>query len=269
MWVELGCEKTEAALRISFARRSSRTSPRRRPSSSRSSLPNNSSRLPRSASAWRTHLRSVSAGMPKSRATWAIGRPKSKTNRAPRSNNSSGYFLGRDMTQEILHSPGQDPGYGVSVETGLAHRFSQGALFISCGQPCHGYLRLETLYLSSLPPAVWGERRRTQPKPDTEMMCSSSLVLPPSCCCFQRRRYPGIVGRVDGHTWGGDLVDPIENLIGELDLSGEYRVGRLLATTRLAVAFTGHPLCLDQLRGHAVSYRFPLLFLSLSVTFSD
>ncbi len=57
-------KKTEAALRISFARRSSRTSPRRRPSSSRSSLPNNSLRLPRSASAWRTHLRSVSAGMP-------------------------------------------------------------------------------------------------------------------------------------------------------------------------------------------------------------
>ncbi len=74
--------------------------------------------------------------------------------------------------------------------------------------------------LSPLPPTVWGERRRAPPKPDTEMMCSNSLCLPPSCCRFQRRRYPAIIGRVDGHTWGGDLIDPIEHLIGELDLSG-------------------------------------------------
>jgi hypothetical protein len=45
------------------------------------------------ASALRTHLRSASWWMPRSRATWAMGRPASKTIRAPRSNSSSGYFL--------------------------------------------------------------------------------------------------------------------------------------------------------------------------------
>ncbi len=50
----------EADFRMSLARRSSRTSPRRAFSSSRSALLSSSSRLPASASAWRTHLRRVS-----------------------------------------------------------------------------------------------------------------------------------------------------------------------------------------------------------------
>ncbi len=46
----------------------------------------------RPASAWRTRLRSDSGPIPSSAATCATGRPDSNTSRAPRSNNSSGYF---------------------------------------------------------------------------------------------------------------------------------------------------------------------------------
>ena len=70
---------TLADLRISLARRSSRTSPRRRLSSSRSSLLKSSLRGPASASAWRTRFRSVSGWMLGSAATWAIGGPDSNT----------------------------------------------------------------------------------------------------------------------------------------------------------------------------------------------
>jgi hypothetical protein len=53
-------KNTDADFRISFARRSSKFSLRTRRISSRSSLLNRSVRLPLSASAWRTRLRSAS-----------------------------------------------------------------------------------------------------------------------------------------------------------------------------------------------------------------
>ncbi len=98
----------DVALRLSLARRSS---PRRRPNSLRPSLLHSSLRLPASASAWRTHRRNVSELTPRSRATWVIMRPDSKTRWAPRYNSSSEYFLLRGMARENLHSPGQDPGF--------------------------------------------------------------------------------------------------------------------------------------------------------------
>jgi hypothetical protein len=58
--VELGREETDVALRISFARRSSATSRLSRLTSADSSLVN-PGRVPPSTSAWRIHLRSVSA----------------------------------------------------------------------------------------------------------------------------------------------------------------------------------------------------------------
>ena len=61
-----------------------------------------SPRVPLSASAWRTRLRSASGWTPRSAATCAIGRPHSNTSRTPRSINSSGYFLGRGMNTEFL-----------------------------------------------------------------------------------------------------------------------------------------------------------------------
>jgi hypothetical protein len=49
-------------------------------------------------------LRNVSAGTPISAATCAIGRPDSNTSLIPRSINSRGYFLGRD-----IHGESPDP----------------------------------------------------------------------------------------------------------------------------------------------------------------
>ena len=44
-------------------------------------------------SSWRTYLRNVSDGIPRSLTTCAIGEPLSNTNWAPRSSSSGGYFL--------------------------------------------------------------------------------------------------------------------------------------------------------------------------------
>src|SRR6266498_963556 len=59
--------------------------------------------------------------MPRSAATCAIGRPLSSANLTPRSSNSSGYFLGLDLTAEDLLSPGQHPGSEVPAKPGPAH----------------------------------------------------------------------------------------------------------------------------------------------------
>lgn len=61
-----------------------------------------SPRLPLSASACLTCLRNVSRSVPKSAATWAIGRSLSSARRTPRSINSSGYSLVRDMPEGSL-----------------------------------------------------------------------------------------------------------------------------------------------------------------------
>src|SRR5215211_7298366 len=84
---------TDASFKIVFARRSSATSLRSRFSSSRSSLVSRSRRRPLSACAWRTHTRNASWWIPRSRATWRIGRPDSSASRTARSHNSNGYFL--------------------------------------------------------------------------------------------------------------------------------------------------------------------------------
>jgi integrase len=70
---------------------------------------------------WRTHLRSVSDGTPRSRATWAIGRPDSTTRRAPRSSNSGGYFLGRDIDVKPASPQGRNPGIEASVKPSVPH----------------------------------------------------------------------------------------------------------------------------------------------------
>src|SRR6266498_5634233 len=59
--------------------------------------------------------------MPRSSATCAIGRSLSSAKRTPRSSNSSGYFLGLDMTAEDLLSPGQHPRIEVPAKPGPAH----------------------------------------------------------------------------------------------------------------------------------------------------
>jgi hypothetical protein len=66
-----------------------------------------------------------------------------------RSSNSSGYFLGLDMTAENLLSPGQHPGVEVSAETGPAHcsqivREEEGAATAQarvCAAPIRGRRR--------------------------------------------------------------------------------------------------------------------------------
>src|SRR5215204_2347790 len=114
-------KNTLADFKISFARRSSKFSCRNRLISSRSSVVRRSGLKPWSASAWRTCLRSVSGWMPRSAATCAIGRSLSSASRTPRSSNSTGYFLGLDMTAENLLSPGQHPGSKVPAKPGPAH----------------------------------------------------------------------------------------------------------------------------------------------------
>src|SRR3954466_9707437 len=59
--------------------------------------------------------------MPRSAATCARGRPLSSANLTARASNSSGYFLGLDMTAEDLLSPGQHPGSEVPAKPGPAH----------------------------------------------------------------------------------------------------------------------------------------------------
>src|SRR5207245_1861700 len=114
-------KNTLAAFKISFARRSSKFSCRKRLISSRSSLVGRSGLKPSSASSWRTRFRSTSELMPRSAAMRTIGRPLSSANRTPRSSSSSGYFLGLDMTAEDLLSPGRNPGVEVPAKPGPAH----------------------------------------------------------------------------------------------------------------------------------------------------
>src|ERR1700682_3793243 len=83
-------KNTDADLRISLARRSSKFSRRSFLISSRSSLVRMSARLAPSASAWRTRFLSVSEWMLRSAATWAIGRLLSSARRTPRSSSSGG-----------------------------------------------------------------------------------------------------------------------------------------------------------------------------------
>jgi len=110
---------TPAAFRISFARRSSNTSLRSALISSRSRSADQAAgpRSPRPVARTRE---SVSAGTPRSRATLATGRPDSSTRRVPRSNNSCGYFLGRDMKETFLPR-GTNPRETVSVKPSVAH----------------------------------------------------------------------------------------------------------------------------------------------------
>ena len=114
-------KNTLADFRISFARRSSKFSCRSRLISSRSSLRwqirAQARRLPQPAAPASATSRSW---IPRSAATCAIGRPLSSASRTPRSSNSSGYFLGLDMTAEDLLSPGQHPGSKVPAKPGPA-----------------------------------------------------------------------------------------------------------------------------------------------------
>lgn len=75
--------------------------------------PQHDGRRPVSASACRTHCRSASLWMPRSRATCAIGRSDSNTSRTARSRNSSEYFLGLAIAG-ASPSPRTEPGSGAS-----------------------------------------------------------------------------------------------------------------------------------------------------------
>src|SRR5712691_2270016 len=123
---------TDAAFRISFVRRSSNTSRRSSRISSRSALVGRSGRRPSSASTWRTYLRSVSDGNPRSAATCAIGRPDSNTSRAARSKSSTGYFLALGMTDLSFRQA--DPGIEVSVKTGMAQTIVRSLARASCAR---------------------------------------------------------------------------------------------------------------------------------------
>src|SRR5204863_9009052 len=112
-------KNTDAPFRISFARRGSDTSRRSSRISSRSALVGRSGRRPSFASTWRTYLRSVSDGNPRSAATCAIGRPDSNTSRVARSNSSTGYFLALGTTDLSFRQA--NPGSEVSVKPGMAH----------------------------------------------------------------------------------------------------------------------------------------------------
>src|SRR5262249_60497761 len=116
-------KNTEAAFKISFARRSSKFSRRNRLISSRSSLVGRSRRRPSFASTCRTYLRNVSDGNPRSAATCAIGRPDSHTSRVARSNSSTGYFLALGMTDLL---PPDNPATEVSVKPGTAQEVLEG-----------------------------------------------------------------------------------------------------------------------------------------------
>src|SRR5438093_7015966 len=121
-WSSSLAKNTLAAFKISFARRSSNTSRRSFRISSRSCVVSRSLRLPLSASACRTRLRSVSGWMPRSAATCAIGRSLSSASRTPRTISSFGYLIGLDMTAKNHYSLGYHTYIESFVETGLAHR---------------------------------------------------------------------------------------------------------------------------------------------------
>jgi hypothetical protein len=87
---------------------------------SRSPLVRRSLRVPPSASAWRTHTRSVSRCTPRSAATWATGRPDSNTSRTARSRSSPGYFFRAGNDQASTSSRTDHPGFEASAEPGLA-----------------------------------------------------------------------------------------------------------------------------------------------------
>lgn len=114
-------KKADADFRMSLARRSSRTSPRRDFSSSRSAVLSKSLRTPASASALRTHLRRVSwwirgRGL---RGRWGgrSRRPSGHRDRAAHRGISSVVaWLGSSLR------PGRNPGFWVSVKPGLAQR---------------------------------------------------------------------------------------------------------------------------------------------------
>jgi hypothetical protein len=72
-------------------------------------------RRPSSASTRRTYFRRVSGAIPRSRPTWAIGRPDSNTSRVARSSSSSGYFLALAMTEDFSFRQA-NPGIEVSVK---------------------------------------------------------------------------------------------------------------------------------------------------------
>jgi hypothetical protein len=84
------------------------------------------------------YLRNVSDGSPRSRATWAIGRPLSNTSRAPRSSSSGGYFLGRPMRTAAFLSAGTEPRIKVSVKPSLAHGVLTAAKLIGSHRPTGG-----------------------------------------------------------------------------------------------------------------------------------
>ena len=96
---------------------------------------------------------------PRSAATCAIGRPDSNTSRTPRSNNSSGYFLGRGMTRrsplprtEILDSkPPSNPAW-LTPAFVLARVLRANCAGVAAYVPIPGPSRGQS------PPTVWLRR---------------------------------------------------------------------------------------------------------------
>ena len=114
--IELAREDTEAAFKITSARRSSKFSCRNRLISSRSSALGRSGRCPSFASTCRRYLRNVSDGSPRSAATCAM--PRLEHTRLARSNNSTGYFLDLGTTDLL---PPDNPAIKDSAKPGTAH----------------------------------------------------------------------------------------------------------------------------------------------------
>jgi len=115
-----GHDRHRQVLAHPVARRSSKFLRRNCLISSRSAGLGRSGRSPLSASGRRTARRNVSGLIPRSRATWAIGRWLSSASRTSRWTSSSGNFFGRDITAESLLPRGQTPRNRVSAKA-LAH----------------------------------------------------------------------------------------------------------------------------------------------------
>lgn len=101
-WPSSAAKNVLAAMRSSLARLSSLFSRRSRLSSSRSAVVSCSGRLPASAWACRTQVRSDSRWMPRSAAICAIGRSDSSASRTARYRSSWGYFRGSAIAVILL-----------------------------------------------------------------------------------------------------------------------------------------------------------------------
>jgi hypothetical protein len=197
-----------ANLKISLVRFSSAFSLRSRFSSSASLLVNRSSRSPRSASSWRTHLRNVSAPIPNSRATSAIVRPSEDRYKSIARALNSGANLPGLVTILLLPWPNQTKirslqesgGTSLSVAAGVRAGFSRSGQVAVVGGVSVGVVGLLASVLAASDgwsAGVWGSPRAAFRAGHSSVLAASdgrsadlsaAMGPPRSICCHELRQ---------------------------------------------------------------------------------